>query len=718
MASLAAYSIRSLPIVHAADSNLTNGITVDSTLDAADADGGTNGTCDDGAGNCTLRAAIQEANNNADTSTILFNISGSGAHTITLTSILPDITQNTIINGYSQPGASANQAVAPLPLNGTLTIVVNGSGTGSGNPAFRFSGNSAASEVRGLVINGSQGGAIIADSDDLVIAGNYIGTNAAGTAATPNNGSAITSNTAASGIQVGGLNAADRNLISGNTDGSYPNDSWVIQGNYVGVGANGVTAIPNSTSGGSGAFSIDNCSDAIVGGTQAGAINVISGNNSHGVAPDNSPGLRLQGNLIGTDYTGQVAVPNESGVVISGDQTGSIIGGNVPAARNIIAGNTLGGILSGSSGLQIIGNYVGLDKTGSQPLSNLFGIVAAGNDKIGGDTTERNVVSGNTYFNVSFQGLGGPQSGGQISGNYIGTNASGTIDASITAVQGEGIRLAGVATGNIIGGTNGNRIAGNRGSGVAVRSYEITGVTTDPLTPTDNAILGNVIFGNEPGGPTTGEPGLGIDLYRATASAFTFPADVSDADSFVDMGANTNDANDSDTSGAPDFLPNDYINHPIINSATQNGASLTVSVDLDAAGTTDSSGNYRIEFFANDTADTSGYGEGQTYLGTAQVSNGTSKTATITLANGTDLTGKVLSATTTAINTATDSGYGSTSEFSLAKNIQVLSTANGNLANTGQGSASAVLMTILFAATSAGTVHIARKCLTYQHKSR
>src|SRR2546421_9893280 len=69
------------------------------------ADPGT-GVCDDA--ECTLREAIIAANAHAGTDTIVFNIPGAGPHTIRPTSTLPGITSPVIIDGYTQPGASAN----------------------------------------------------------------------------------------------------------------------------------------------------------------------------------------------------------------------------------------------------------------------------------------------------------------------------------------------------------------------------------------------------------------------------------------------------------------------------------------------------------------------------------------------------------------------------------------------------------------------------------
>lgn len=672
------------PVVRAADSDITNGITVDSTLDTADANIG-DGACDDGDGNCTLRAAIEEANSDPDVSSILFNISGSGVKTIQPTSSLPAITTQVAINGYSQPGASANTAVAPNPLNGTLLIQIDGSNAGTDADVFYFSTGSDNSSIKGLVIGNFSGAtAVKIKGSNISVQGNYIGTNPAGTTANPNEVGVNHDGTPGTGpgAHIGGLNPGDRNIISGNTDGptatgGYPSTDWVIQGNYVGVGADGVTAIPNSGVGGSGAFSIDDCSDVLVGGDQPGAANVISGNIAYGLAPDNSPGIQILGNYIGTDYTGTQAIPNLVGIIISGDQENSVIGGSSVSERNIISGNTIAGIITGNSAgtLQIAGNYVGLNKNGTTAVSNGTGVLLAGTTVVGGSVANRNVVSGNSLFNVSVQGLQTPSVGNVVSGNYIGTNAAGEIDSSITAAQGEGVRISANATGNIIGGTLGNVIAGNRGTGVSVRSLTITqfGVTA---VPAKNAILGNQIYQNEPGGPIADAPGLGIDHYKATADTLSFPADLF-VDSCVDLGNNTNDAGD------PDDGPNGYINYPALTSVTQNGAQATIKLDLDAADSpTD---QYRVEFFANDTADDSGHGEGQTYLGSTTLSNGNGQQVNITLPSGTNLTGKSISATATAIDASTVSGYGGTSEFSVNINAVVASapTSGGQLAATG-----------------------------------
>ncbi len=184
------------------------------------------------------------------------------------------------------------------------------------------------------------------------------------------------------------------------------------------------------------------------------------------------------------------------------------------------------------------------------------------------------------------------------------------------------------------------------------------------------SILGNSIYSNAVGNGWFDGTGLGIDLLKFID---TSPSPDGVPDIIQDQGPTLNDTADPDTG------PNNYLNFPVINAATQTDSTLAVNFDLDAADSTD--GNYRVEFFANDSTDPSDYGEGQTYLGSTTVNSGSGQEATLTLANGTDLTGKSITATTTAINNTTTSGFGATSEFSLATNITVTSAS---LADTGQ----------------------------------
>jgi CSLREA domain-containing protein len=154
--------------------------TVNSAGDGADSNAG-DGVCNDGAGNCTLRAAIQEANATPGTDTIAFNIPGSGVRTIAPASALPTVTGAVVIDGYTQPGASANtlaegdNAVLLVELSGAGATSSGGVGVGGLTITAGFS------VVRGLVINRFRSGIglTLTGAGHNSVEGNFIGTDAA-----------------------------------------------------------------------------------------------------------------------------------------------------------------------------------------------------------------------------------------------------------------------------------------------------------------------------------------------------------------------------------------------------------------------------------------------------------------------------------------------------------------------------------------------------------
>jgi CSLREA domain-containing protein len=238
--------------------------TVNRTADTPDANP-SNTVCDvnpTASGNqCTLRAAIQEANDNnnpTETDLINFNIPDSidpGVKTISPGSTLPSIEEPVIIDGYSQPGSSVNTLAKGT--NAILLIELNGNNS-TDRGLNIFASNSV---VKGLVINRFTGiGIEIAPPDDLLtnvrIEGNFIGTDAAGTSALGNRGGVDLFATANS--TVGGTTRASRNLISANTFegifiegggtfGQGSSDNNLIQGNLIGTQKDGIQALGNGT---------------------------------------------------------------------------------------------------------------------------------------------------------------------------------------------------------------------------------------------------------------------------------------------------------------------------------------------------------------------------------------------------------------------------------------------------------------------------------------
>lgn len=160
---------------------------------------------------------------------------------------------------------AAGNGGSGIRLNGSNTIV-GGAGAGEGNV---ISGNTALSAAG---INGFGSG---------TIRGNRIGTNAAGTAAVPNSaGIAMVSGTG-NPVLVGGNLAGQGNLISGNTGTGVSmgtGSAGAVSGNFIGTNAAGTAAIPN----GSGLTAF-NSGGVTVGGATPAHGNLISGNTGTGV---------------------------------------------------------------------------------------------------------------------------------------------------------------------------------------------------------------------------------------------------------------------------------------------------------------------------------------------------------------------------------------------------------------------------------------------------
>ena len=717
-------------------------------------------TNDSGAG--SLRNAVQFANSQTTPVTITFAIPGAGPHTITLVSALPDLTANgLIIDGASQPGTQCRDLWAGSGHD--LRINLTGS---TGFDGLRLRGGNQL--VRGLSItNFSDGVELLAGSNTVTLHRNYIGLLANGTSR--GNASRATVMSGAS-ARIGGLDPGQGNVVSANGFGLITiagSTDTAIRGNFIGTDATGMSARANGNM-------INHFNGAAT--WRDITRNLISGNNGTGgirLEPDDritpSDGLiRIQRNVIGANRT-QTALLRNAGDGIFFDTnaiTGVLIGGASSTEGNIITGNDDGIDLRTVSNIAVRGNTIANSGARGINLNNVntveIGGTAAGHgNAIGGNTTDgiylangsanvtilanliqpsatigstlangghgivlentsnvtigngsasgRNVIAGNRRRGIFGFGT---NTGTTITGNYIGTDASGNV--AVVGGQNEGgstrdaisFDAGGTVSnlaiiGNVIGGyeaalvelwtsnTNGITIQGNNIGVGADGSSQIVPVNTEDLIYIGGGSLhsnlliggsapgqGNVIaFGSrsgirlETGGSNIQVIGntirnnarSGLYLTTNTRAALVGNRIFANGMLGIDLGEDgvtANDPADGD-SGA-----NEQLNFPALTRTIVTGPnSLNYSFTLDTPAAAD---GYRIEFFANPAADPSGFGEGERYLGHVDIAHagGTqSYSGTLTTLQPVAV-GEAIATTTTR---RTGSGaWDMTSEFSAA----------------------------------------------------
>ena len=362
----------------------------------------------------------------------------------------------------------------------------------------------------------------------------------------------------ASSSQIHGLAV---NRFAGNGIELIGGGNNSVTSSYVGVGLDGATASGN----GNGIVSSSETNT--IGGTAASLRNVISGNTQSGVELSGGGADTVKGNFVGTDASGNIAVPNFRGIAVgsSGNTIGDASGG-----RNVVSGNTDAGLIVTAGDNAITGNYVGTDADATVAVPNGFGgvYILGGEISASANTLTANVISGNKSFGVLIQSTIASSAGNNIfERNLIGTDASGQKALGNT---GPGIAIG-------AGSGLGNNVIGDSRSSSNTIAYNQKGISLGPDTAR-NRFSANSIHDNTFGG---------IDLD--------------------DDGVTPNDPDDVDT-GA-----NERVNFPELSNVVRNAdGTVTVSGSYDGALP---NSFYQVDFYATPSCDESGFGEGETWIG-------------------------------------------------------------------------------------------------------
>ena len=297
----------------------------------------------------------------------------------------------------------------------------------------------------------------------------------------------------------------------------------VLEGNYIGLAADGVEAVPNR---GSGVYILGSSNNRI-GGTTIQQRNVISGNlpvytpggNLGGIEIHDASGTVIQGNFIGTDVTGMEDRGNIGRGISLVHATNTVIGGPEAGAANLIAGNFATGIRvrESSRGTLIQGNIIGLNRTLTAALSNDRGV------QIRGGSYENQVI-GNVIAGQVFNGvlIWEDSDDNIVHSNVIAFNGFGERDPLCSVCDNQedynGVLVWEGESNYIIG----NRIWGNRHAGLLVANQ-----APSPAAPT--LTLAKVTGGvTTIAGQISGPSGVEyvIDLFASSACDVPFAGEA------------------------------------------------------------------------------------------------------------------------------------------------------------------------------------------------
>lgn len=513
----------------------------DETADALPGDG----VCDDGGGNCTLRAALEET-----------NLLGVGGHTITLggdftsqpLSAMPTIINDGLFIDFNNGNTYRLDGINTGGIGNGLTIAadnvtvhgINIYGIGGGH-GIEVQSTADGTEIKDTVIgldaSGSvnpvsgagvyvQGTNTLIDSNvlsgnalglsltggvkDVTITNNKIGTNATGDVVKPN-GAGIWIDTIGTDVNVTGVqnvgiqigNASGGNVISGNSGegilmqhlSNTVAGDITVQNNKIGVAADGVTAMANGTNGFNFTGTGQVTANVIIGSDEDSVNDASEGNVIlHSVNIEDAGTLLVSGNKVGVDSTGTVAIAGGTG--------GMTLDGDTVEVNNNVIGNQTGAALTvrgtDATSVSVTGNMIGVDVNGANDFSNGGGAIIidtsnAATVTVGGAGADRNVVGNNAATAIDIQNI---SSTGALNiyNNYVGVEADGSTAApNLSTGIGIGTGVDGTSVVNIGGNGLGNIVSNNSGLGINIEGGQtvtmqgnIIGAASDGVTPAGN----------------------------------------------------------------------------------------------------------------------------------------------------------------------------------------------------------------------------------------
>jgi parallel beta-helix repeat protein len=349
---------------------------------------------------------------------------------------------------------------------------------------------------------------------------------------------------------------------------------------------------------------------------------------AYGVLWFQGNGNIVTGNYIGTDITGELAPGGLFGGIYVGSSN-NIIGGTTPGSGNVISGNSNGIAMQDKTDVNnlIEGNLIGTDATGNNPLPNRFdGIDSLGSNTIGGATPgSGNVIAmSEIYGQMGGAGISaGPSD--VIQGNFIGTDVTGTkafgnSTAGVVLPANASITLGGTspAAGNVISGNNEGILIEGEGDRQTPDLIEnnLIGTAADGQTPLGNSFQGILIdLGandcNIVHNTVAYNGGPGIDVKDGVGNLISRNSTFFNAGLGIDLGDDGITPNNTGFMGGP----NNFQNYPILTSVTNASGTTTIQGTLNSLPST----SYTIEVFSNSVVDPSLYIEGRTYLGSTTV---------------------------------------------------------------------------------------------------